>query len=251
MTCGAKGLALIKESEGYGKRLPDGSCEAYLDTIAGAQYWSPGYRGLWTIGYGCTEGVTKGMVWTEKEATQHLMIEVNKHVAALNAKLKAADVSMDQNEFDATISASYNLGHESPLIHTIIARLKDGDEDGAADAFLSYNRSNGIVREGLVTRRKAERHLFLMHTRETLIPQSRKLSFMQRLRGAISGVGIGSYLTWDQLGQLRQFCTDHAGIMLAVGGISVWLIFKVLENMSVQDAQAGRYVPSGDVKEAA
>ncbi|MDW1238129.1 glycoside hydrolase family protein, partial [Klebsiella pneumoniae] len=40
-------------------------------------------------------------------------------------------------------------------------KLNAGDVNGAADAFLSWNRSGGKVMAGLTNRRKAEREVFL------------------------------------------------------------------------------------------
>ncbi|MGI1239453.1 glycoside hydrolase family protein [Klebsiella quasipneumoniae subsp. similipneumoniae] len=39
--------------------------------------------------------------------------------------------------------------------------MNAGDVKGAADAFLSWNRSGGKVMAGLTNRRKAEREVFL------------------------------------------------------------------------------------------
>ena len=58
-------LPLIKEFEGC--RLKAYLCPA----------------GVWTIGWGCTEGVKPGMVWSREEAEQALLREIAKHEAAV------------------------------------------------------------------------------------------------------------------------------------------------------------------------
>lgn len=243
------GLQLIKISEGYHTKLPNGDCKAYLDKLVKPAYRSPGYNGLWTIGYGCTVGVTKGMVWTEKQATAALMREIAKHETALNAKIKQMGIKLDQNQFDALISASYNLGIASKLITSVLLLLQSGDEAGAARVFPKYNKAGGIVRKGLVTRRAREAALFLKHTPETLTEASRKLTWMQRIRMFIASLGLGTYLTWDTFAQVKTFATDNAGLLLLGAGAAVWLLTKFVTYTTTQDYERGAYTPSGDAED--
>ena len=60
MNLGTKGIALLREFEGYHTRQPDGSCVAYLDRLAKPP--------VWTVGFGLTEGVHEGMRLTAEEA---------------------------------------------------------------------------------------------------------------------------------------------------------------------------------------
>ena len=53
MTLSDRGFRKIKAYEGYGKSLPDGGCVAYRERINGK-------LDIWTIGYGCTEGIDGG-----------------------------------------------------------------------------------------------------------------------------------------------------------------------------------------------
>lgn len=246
MRTGSEGLALIKVSEGYGKRLPNGSCQAYLDTLVSPSKRSPGYKGLWTIGYGCTVGVTAGMVWTERQATRALQREIAKHEAALNAKMRQYKVALDQNQYDALISASYNLGTASTLITSVLQLLANGNEAAAANQFLKYNRAGGVTRGGLVTRRRKERALFLEHTTGTLTRASRKLTWLQRIRAAIASSGVVGYFTWDNFAQVQTYITDHIALILIGTGISVWVILKIFDALIRQDHKQGRYTPSKD-----
>ena len=45
------GFELVRSFEGYHEELPDGRCRAYLDTLAKPH--------VWTIGFGCTEGIKR------------------------------------------------------------------------------------------------------------------------------------------------------------------------------------------------
>ncbi len=246
MRVGVAGLNLIKEFEGYEKRLPDGSCQAYLDTLVSPNLRSPGYRGLWTIGYGCTVGVTEGLVWTEAEATRALMREVNKHTAALTKKARKYGVKLDQNSFDALTSASYNLGSASTLIDRVLTKLAAGDEDGAADVFLQYDHAGGRKYAGLTRRRRAERQLFLTHTQVTLARDVPTLYILKKIRAFFASLGLGAYLTWDNFAQLETYAKDHFGILcLSVVGLS-WLGWKAIEYFVFKDHVKGKLNTSGD-----
>lgn len=83
---------------------------------------------------------------------------------------------ISQNQFDAFISILYNVGPGIPKIadgiivlksgkpSTLLQCLNVGDINGAADAFLSWNKSCGVVVAGLSNRRAMERELFLRST---------------------------------------------------------------------------------------
>ncbi len=141
------GVKLIKSFEGYLTRQPDGSCVAYLCPAR-----------VPTIGWGCTEGVRLGMRWTEAEAIEGLKRELAKHEAAVN---RLVTVEINQNQFDALTSFSYNCGVGALQKSTLLKRLNKGDYDGAAQAFASWNKGGGRVLKGLVARRAREAALFL------------------------------------------------------------------------------------------
>lgn len=242
MQIGNKGLELIKEFEGYHEALPDGSCKAYLDTLAAKKYWSPGYNGLWTIGYGCTEGVTEGLIWTEKQAESALLKEIKKHSAAVT---EMVTVKVNQNQFDALVSLSYNIGSGALSKSSLLKKLNAGDFDGAANSFKLYNKAGGKVVRGLVRRRAAEAELFGKPTVREVVKASKKLSWLQRLRLALVSLGGGTWLTWENLGAVKQFAQDNAGLMVLGVGAVLWVGMKLFEKRSIADYEAGRWTPSG------
>ena len=240
---------LIKSFEGYEKALPDGSCKAYLDTIATQSSWkNPDDGGLWTIGYGCTEGVYEGLVWTKAQAEAALRTEINKHASAVENRLT---VPVTDNQFGALVSISYNVGTHG--IRKIIDRVNEGHLKEAADSFLLYGNSNGHPVPGLVRRRKAERNLFLWEEPKALYSVSQKLqvSWWTRFTTSVSAtVAYGmSFLNWDFVNQAKQFASDHTGlIVLGVGGTFL-IVMKLIENMTINDFNSDRYVPSGMASE--
>lgn len=143
MKTSPKGIALIKSAEGL--RL-----KAYPD---------PGTGGLpWTIGYGSTSGVTKSMVITEAQAEQMLAADLVRFERAVE---RLVQVPLNQGQFDALVSFTYNVGEGNFTKSTLLRKLNAGDTAGAADQFLRWVNAGGKVLSGLVKRRAAERAMFL------------------------------------------------------------------------------------------
>ncbi len=137
---GAKGLALIKEFEG---------CEltAYKDPV-----------GILTIGYGSTgPHVKAGMRITEAEAEALLRKDLARFEKAVN-NLTGGKVT--QNQFDALVAFSFNVGEGGLKTSTLLREHNAGDHAEAARQFLRWNRAGGRVLAGLTRRRKAEAALY-------------------------------------------------------------------------------------------
>jgi lysozyme len=140
-----RGLDLIKISEGL-------ETEAYPD---------PGNRVTgepWTIGYGHTRGVRRGDTCTEAQATDWLREDLQ---AAEGAVRRLVDVPLTQGQLDALVSFVFNIGPAAFGNSTLLRLLNSGDAAGAAGQFKRWNRGADGVLPGLVTRRAAERDLFL------------------------------------------------------------------------------------------
>ncbi len=142
-----RGIALIKAHEGL--RL-----EAYPDPAHG---WS-----VPTIGFGHTSAagppkVERGMKITEAGADAILRQDLAKFERYV---LDAVKVPLNQNEFDALVSFTFNLGPGNLRSSTLLRKLNAGDRAGAADEFLKWTRAGGKTLPGLVKRREAERALF-------------------------------------------------------------------------------------------
>jgi lysozyme len=131
---------------------------------------------LWTIGYGHVLYPDQARLKTPERASYLLKPEHNRVWDAdeidslLEADLQrfsdgvlrlcpaAAD---NQRHLDALVSFSYNCGLGNLQASTLRMKYNRGDYDGAADEFLKWRKSNGVVLRGLERRREAERALFL------------------------------------------------------------------------------------------
>lgn len=144
MKISEKGLALIKRFEGL--RL-----KAYKAVPTETYY---------TIGYGhYGADVTEDMEINEATANKFLLLDVDSAVKAVNA----LDLTLNQNQFDALVSFTFNCGKGN-----LRKLVKGRDVNAIGDAILLYNKSGGKVLKGLVRRREAERELFFSTDEEVV-----------------------------------------------------------------------------------
>lgn len=145
---GSKGLALIKESEGFFSK-------PYNDPVG---YATVGYGHL--IGYrGVTEADKKKWgTLTEKEATELLKKDL---VSYENIVKKNITAHLNQNEFDALVSFVYNVGESGVNGSTLQKELNKNHRVNAANQLLRWNKAGGRELPGLTHRREAEKALFL------------------------------------------------------------------------------------------
>lgn len=183
MNLSERGYRKIKSYEGFGKRLPDGSCCAYQERINGK-------LDVATIGYGCTKGVTMGMVWTAGEADAALRVEIAKHEATVT---RLVTVDLNQNEFDALVSFDFNTGGLGKS--SILKLLNAGDQPGAAKAFALWNKFGGKPAKALIARRADEAALFLEPTEPAephTMPQAVEASVAPPARSMVAAAAAGA-----------------------------------------------------------
>ena len=69
-------------------------------------------------------------------------------------------MGINQNQFDAMVSFTYNLGCANLKSSTLLKKVNKGDFAGATKEFPRWNKAGGRVLAGLTRRRKAEADLF-------------------------------------------------------------------------------------------
>jgi lysozyme len=79
---------------------------------------------------------------------------------AARAVIKLVRVPLNQNQFDALVSFTFNLGEGALQRSTLLKKLNAGDYPGTALEFRRWVYSGGKILTGLVTRRTIERDLF-------------------------------------------------------------------------------------------
>ena len=119
--------------------------------------------GVWTIGYGHTDGVKEGDEITQQEADRLLADDVHSFTAGVQ-RLVTSDIN--RNQLGALVSFSFNLGLGNLRHSTLLKLVNAGDFVGAANQFPRWNKAGGKVLAGLTRRREAERKLFLKEENE-------------------------------------------------------------------------------------
>jgi lysozyme len=144
MTTSEKGYNLIKKYESL--QLKAYKCPA----------------GIWTIGYGHTGvGVNQGKQITESLANEILISDVSK----VEKKINELGLNFNQNQFDAIVSLTFNIGFGNLRISTLLSKAKvDVNDKSILFEFSRWNkgRVNGVLKElpGLTKRRKEESDLY-------------------------------------------------------------------------------------------
>ena len=135
---GQAGLKLIMEFEGC--RLTAYQCSA----------------GVWTIGYGHTAGVYKGMKITQAQADTFLKQDIVKFEKYINnPSYVPFTEQLNQNQFDALVSFAFNLGQGN------VKKLCVGRNiNQIPSAMQKYCKAAGRTLPGLQRRRKAEAALY-------------------------------------------------------------------------------------------
>ena len=136
-----KGKDLIKKYEGC--KLEAYKCPA----------------GIWTIGYGHTDAnVTSGTKITQEQANKLFNQDIKKFEKGVEQMVK---VLINQNQFDALVSFSFNLGLGALQNSTLLKKLNAKDYQGAANEFDRWVYAGNKKLEGLIRRRREEKELFL------------------------------------------------------------------------------------------
>ena len=159
MITGEQGIKLIKHFEG---------CH-YKPYLCPAN--------LWTIGYGHVLYPEQAKLklldrkkyelkkqdnreWSQEEVDDLLKQDLQRFERGV---LRYITVPLKQNEFDALVSFSFNLGLGTLQRSSIRSKLNRGDKEGAIETLLKYCRAGGKILKGLQRRRAAEADLFFSH----------------------------------------------------------------------------------------
>ncbi|MBE6687260.1 MAG: CHAP domain-containing protein [Ruminococcaceae bacterium] len=141
------GIELIKGLEGF-------SQYAYWDV----SQWSIGY------GTGCAENEYPNGI-TEAQAETLLRSAIVKYELYLNEFLVEYNITLNQNQYDALVSFTYNLGNiwgtDFTLRTYLINGINNYTDDQIKAAFGEKVSAGGQVLEGLVARRNKEAEFFL------------------------------------------------------------------------------------------
>jgi lysozyme len=149
----------------------EGICDGDPTTVNLDPYMDP--VGIWTIGWG--HALRGRGAYLKGEADRALAFArfpggitlaqaedlLKADVAVFGIYLNGVFPALNQNQFDALVSFTFNEGLGNFEASTLFKLLKVGDFTAAADQFGRWIYSEHKVLPGLITRRAAERDLFL------------------------------------------------------------------------------------------
>lgn len=106
-----------------------------------------------TIGFGATQGVKPGDTTTPVKAINRALVDVARFEAAIKLCVK---VPLNQHEYDAFLSLSYNIGAGAFCNSNLVKKLNALDYAGACREILRWDKFGGKPLPGLTKRREAE-----------------------------------------------------------------------------------------------
>ena len=107
-----------------------------------------------TCGWGETDGVQLGMVWSQEYSDERFRQSLFEWSAAVQRMLKRP---ANENEFSALLSLSYNIGLPGLRTSTVLRQHNAGNSQAAARAFSLWNKETvERVVDGKVARVKRE-----------------------------------------------------------------------------------------------
>lgn len=125
----------------------------------------PDIRGIPTAGWGHTGPDVKiGEMYTLAQAEEWFTEDTQEAVDCVNRCVK---VTITQDQFDALVSFTYNVGVGAFGHSTLLMDLNGGLYELAANQFLRWDYAGKEQIPGLENRRRAERDLFLGGSNET------------------------------------------------------------------------------------
>lgn len=119
----------------------------------------PDQGGVYTIGWGHTgPDVKPGDICTVAQADAWFVEDTQTAVDAVN---RTVTIPLSQNQFDALVAFTFNVGQGSEAHSTLLRLVNASNFAGAANEFPKWDHVNGVVSAGLTRRRAAEQALFL------------------------------------------------------------------------------------------
>lgn len=135
------------------------SCAAPSGNGMFKPYVCPG--GVLTIGWGHTNHhgrqFAADALWTPAECDEAFREDMREFEAEVRRRV---NVRLNQHQFDALISFTYNCGSGNFAASTLLRKVNVGDFAAAALEFHKWNKANKQVLLGLVRRRASEALMF-------------------------------------------------------------------------------------------
>lgn len=189
---------------------------------------SEAYRcpaGVWTIGWGETDGVRPGDRCTKEEADTWLLEDLQERVRAVRDLCK---VEPSPNELGAMVSLAYNIGLAGFARSTVLRQHNAGNRQAASRAFGLWNKAKNPrtgaleVLNGLTARRAREAALYLtpelgVERMPQAVAQESSLASSPIAQGSAVTIGAGAITAAGEMAPaLEQVGTAASGLTAAL-----------------------------------
>lgn len=151
---------------------------AYPDPASERAIKGTGSGAPWTIGVGHTgPEVHEGLVWTPEQVLAALDKDVDDREESVNRSVR---VAIEQCQFDALVSFSFNVGIGAFESSTLLKKLNAADFVGASAEFMRW-----CIPSMIIPRRSRERAMFDGGTFPVIVmsPTTPRLIDVQRILG--------------------------------------------------------------------
>lgn len=213
MKIGPHSLAIVKAFESCMKKIPGkpGFFAAYYDPV-----------NVLTIGWGHTNHhlpkFDAATVWSQAQCDAALAGDMKTFEDHVN---RLAKVPLEQHEFDALVSWSFNTG--GPASASLWRVLNSGNKTAIPGNLAAWNRAGGRVLKGLTRRRKAEGLLFQGRIKEayqvaqiTKVPVATKAA-----KAAVPAIVVEEAVRWSGVPVEWAIAI---GVAVAVAVLVIWKI---------------------------
>jgi len=228
-------------------------------------------QGTLTIGYGHTNAakhplkIKLGLRITEAQALKILDVDLDECEQDVNRFVR---VPIDQSEFDALVSFTFNCGAGN--LRKLIAPLNRGDYQGTRNKFDAFVRSKGKYMRGLQRRRDDEQRMWdrqevrlptkpIRHPAEVddpkgklgknekkaIVKNSRFLRWGEWYTNFCEYMGLSGGILASLIPAVASFVTDWRTLTVAALLGGGWLAMKLSKFNLINAAKEGRYTPSG------
>ena len=208
-----------------------------LEGFRGTAYLCP--AGVWTLGYGFTEGVREGDTITQTEANDRLISEL---AWFENAVFVETGGDVTQAQFDAMVLFCFNIGVEKFRGSSVLKAHNRGDHVAAARAFGLWNKAtvNGKLQvlAGLTRRRAEEAAMYLSDsvddTPQVVAPEKPVATSTTVIAGSTAAIATATQIA-DAVGKLKGSVSVLGDWMMpAVAVVALvaigWVLYERYQN---------------------
>lgn len=150
-------MSIYQQLTNNGKRTSEAGIDLIkeFENLRYEAYRCP--AGVWTIGYGHTAGVCPGDQIDDREADRLLAADLEHFEAVVGRQCP----HVNQQQFDALVSFTFNVGEGNFLKSTLLKCVKANPQNpNIQGEFARWNKSKGMILAGLIRRRRAESNLY-------------------------------------------------------------------------------------------